>query len=60
MYRTAVRFRSERGNGAELTTMNSQTIQPSPQILPIQAIGPMADGAVLPLAPPESRDDAPC
>ena len=40
--------------------MNSPNNQPSPQLIPLQAIDPNAGGTILPLAPPETRDDAPC
>lgn len=40
--------------------MNIPQNQPSPQVIPLQPLTPLAGGAVLPAAPPECRDDAPC
>jgi hypothetical protein len=40
--------------------MNIPHNQPSSHMNPLQPLTPLAGGAILPVAPPECRDDAPC
>ena len=40
--------------------MNRPNNQTAPHVIPLQPIGQVARGTVLPLAPPEIRNDAPC